>query len=76
MNKTPKLIFIVPYRDRKEHQEIFAGHMKNILNDYTTDEYKIIYVHQMDDRKFNRGCNEKHRVFYMLGRIIPKHIKK
>ena len=56
MSKTPKLIFIVPYRDRKEHQEIFSGHMKNILNDYTTDEYKIIYVHQMDNRKFNRGA--------------------
>lgn len=56
MNKTPKIIFIVPYRDRKEHQEIFSSHMKNILKEYTNSEYKIIYVHQMDKRRFNRGA--------------------
>ena len=56
MPEIPKVIFIVPYRDRKEHQEIFSSHMKNILKDYTNDEYEIIYVHQMDERKFNRGA--------------------
>lgn len=50
----PRIIFLVPYRDRKEHQEIFAKHMKNVLTDL--DDYKIIYIHQMDTRSFNRGA--------------------
>jgi len=51
---SPRIIFLVPYRDRKEHQEIFANHMKNVLTDL--DNYKIIYIHQMDTRSFNRGA--------------------
>jgi hypothetical protein len=51
---TPRLIFLVPYRDRKEHQEIFSKHMENVLEDL--DDYKIIYIHQMDTRSFNRGA--------------------
>jgi len=50
----PRIIFLVPYRDRKEHQEIFAKHMENVLVDL--DDYKIIYIHQMDTRSFNRGA--------------------
>jgi hypothetical protein len=38
----PKLIFVVPYRDREQHQRFFRLHMKNILSDYSEDEYKII----------------------------------
>lgn len=51
---TPRIIFLVPYRDRQEHQEIFAKHMKNVLIEL--DDYKIIYIHQMDTRSFNRGA--------------------
>jgi len=51
---SPQIIFLVPYRDRKEHQEIFAKHMENVLVDL--DDYKIIYIHQMDTRSFNRGA--------------------
>jgi hypothetical protein len=50
----PRMIFLIPYRDRKEHQEIFAKHMGNILADL--DDYKIIYIHQIDTRSFNRGA--------------------
>ena len=51
---SPGIIFLVPYRDRQEHQEIFANHMKHVLTDL--DDYKIIYIHQMDTRSFNRGA--------------------
>jgi hypothetical protein len=50
----PRMIFLVPYRDRKEHLEIFSKHMENILTGL--DDYKIIYIHQTDTRSFNRGA--------------------
>jgi hypothetical protein len=52
----PKLIFIVPYRDRVQQQYFFASHMKVILEDIPETDYKIYYLHQKDDRNFNRGA--------------------
>ena len=48
-----KKVFIVPYRDRAEHKEIFLNHMRILLKD--EKDYEIIFVHQTDKRKFNRG---------------------
>lgn len=57
MDKTiPKIVFIVPYRNREEHKRIFLQHMKEILNDYRENEYEIIFSHQTDKREFNRGA--------------------
>jgi hypothetical protein len=50
----PSIIFIVPYRDREKHHKIFAEHMKMKLQ--KSLPYKILYVHQMDTRSFNRGA--------------------
>lgn len=52
----PNLIFIVPYRDREQQQQFFSAHMKNILEDLPSHSYKIYYLHQKDDRSFNRGA--------------------
>ena len=52
----PKMVFIVPYRDRLEQQRFFSFHMKKILEDYKPSEYKIHYIHQTDNRDFNRGA--------------------
>ena len=49
----PKLIFIVPYRDREEQRRFFDLQMKKVLEDY---DYRIIYAHQKDNRSFNRGA--------------------
>lgn len=52
----PKLVFIVPYRDRVQHQAFFKRHMKMILEDMPETDYKIYYIHQCDNREFNRGA--------------------
>lgn len=53
----PKLIFVVPYRDRLEQYQFFDDHMRTrILTVYEASEYLILYAHQVDDRPFNRGA--------------------
>jgi hypothetical protein len=53
----PKLIFVVPYRDRLEQYQFFDDHMRTrILSVYEASEYLILYAHQLDDRPFNRGA--------------------
>jgi len=52
----PKIIFIVPYRDREQQQKFFSSHMKMVLEDISPSDYKIYYIHQADSREFNRGA--------------------
>jgi N-terminal region of glycosyl transferase group 7 len=56
MEPIPKLVFIVPYRDREQQRIFFANHMKTVLSDMNPDDYKIYYIHQCDTRAFNRGA--------------------
>ena len=48
-----KKVFIIPYRDREPHKAIFLSHMRNLLKG--ENDYEILFVHQKDKRKFNRG---------------------
>jgi len=50
----PKIVFIVPYRDREQQYRFFKTHMKHVLEDVPNS--KILYVHQSDNRSFNRGA--------------------
>jgi hypothetical protein len=51
----PKIVFIVPYRDREHHLKFFSVYMKHVLTDYDPSTYEIYIVHQKDGRPFNRG---------------------
>ncbi len=66
----PQLIFVVPYRDREQHQIFFARHMKYVLEDLPIDSYKIYYTHQCDNRSFNRGAM-KNIGFLVIKKLYP-----
>ena len=52
----PKRVFIVPYRNRKEHKFFFCNQMTFILEDKS--DYEIYFSHQCDERQFNRGATK------------------
>jgi hypothetical protein len=71
VKKIPKLIFIVPYRDRYQQLLFFEKHMKEILSDYAPEDYKIYIIHQTDKRDFNRGAL-KNIGFLFIKEKFPK----
>jgi hypothetical protein len=56
VQKIPKRIFIVPYRNRVQHKFFFSKYMSFILED--DDDYEIYFSHQCDARTFNRGATK------------------
>lgn len=52
----PKIIFIVPYRDRELQKNFFIRQMGYVLEDMDKADYKIYFVEQGDQRTFNRGA--------------------
>jgi len=45
--------FIIPYRDRLPEKAVFINHMSKLLEG---QDFKLIFVHQKDKRRFNRGA--------------------
>jgi len=52
----PKYIFIVPYRDREQQLMFFKKQMSFVLEDINPTDYKMFFIHQCDERSFNRGA--------------------
>ena len=69
VNIVPKIIFIVPYRDREEQRRFFEFQMKTILEDYQPGETLILYSHQVDQRSFNRGAMKNIGFLYVKSRF-------
>ena len=51
----PKIVFIVPYRNRKTQKLFFSKYMTSLLDD-SFEDYEIYFSHQADERPFNRGA--------------------
>ena len=46
MTDIPKIIFIVPYRDRENQKNLFLRQMKYVLEDIPSTDYKIYFSEQ------------------------------
>ena len=70
----PKLVFIIPYRDKSTQRNFFASHMLQVLEDLPYTHYKIYYIQQNDNREFNRGAM-KNIGFLMIKNQYPTYYK-
>lgn len=70
----PKIIFIVPYREREPQLNHFKHYMKYILEDIPDDDYKIFFIYQNDSKPFNRGAI-KNIGFIAIKNKYPLHYK-
>ena len=52
----PTKIFIIPYRNRKYLKIHFTKYMEYLLEDISKETYEIYFVHQKDNKPFNRGA--------------------
>tara|TARA_B100000902_G_scaffold399646_1_gene471559 strand:- start:5593 stop:6366 length:774 start_codon:yes stop_codon:yes gene_type:complete len=70
----PKIVFIVPYRNRENDKIHFEVYIKYLLEDYSPHEYEIYYSYQNDMRAFNRGAI-KNIGFLAIRNKYPEHYK-
>jgi hypothetical protein len=68
------MIFIVPYRDRPQHLHFFKEQMAKVLSTIPKTDYKIYILHQLDERKFNRGAM-KNIGYMVVKELYPNDYK-
>jgi len=71
VSNPPPIIFIVPYRDREHQLQFFKRHMEYIMEGIN---HKILYIHQTDERSFNRGAI-KNIGFLVVKNLFPNKYK-
>lgn len=67
----PDVIFIIPYRDRRDQLVRWVQTMGDYLDGI---KYEVIVVHQVDKRRFNRGAMKNHG-FLRVKEQYPDHYK-
>ena len=70
----PKLVFIIPYRERESQLDYFKKQMAIVLEDMPSTDYKILFIHQQDNRTFNRGAM-KNIGFLYIKELYPDSYK-
>ena len=73
----PKLVFIVPYRNRPQHKFFFLNYMTRTVlpNNRLSEDVEIYFSHQHDQRTFNRGAM-KNIGFLAVKQRYPDDYKK
>lgn len=57
MPPPPSIVFVCPYRDRAQQRAFFQRHMVDtVLADLPPSSWSIWFIHQCDQRRFNRGA--------------------
>ena len=72
MSQIPKIVFIVPYRNRPQHKFFFSNYLTTIMEG--NNEYEVYFSHQCDARSFNRGAT-KNIGFLAVKDKYPDHYK-
>jgi hypothetical protein len=70
----PKMVFVIPYRDREKHLSVFLKQMEIVLEDIPSSEYEMFVVHQVDSRAFNRGAVKNIGFFHVKDKY-PNHYR-
>ena len=63
-------VFVIPYRDRKEHKRLLLESFRSNLSDWPENSYRLLFIHQCDARPFNRGAM-KNIGFLVLKELYP-----
>lgn len=76
MSKVPKVVFIIPYRNRPQHKFFFSNYLTTImeLDINIKDDYEVYFSHQCDIRAFNRGAT-KNIGFLAIKQKYPNNYK-
>lgn len=73
---TPHTIFIIPYRDREHHKQLFLETFEKVkkYNNWNNNDVKEFFIHQCDNRLFNRGAM-KNIGFLFVKNLYPDTYK-
>jgi hypothetical protein len=75
MSIVPKIVFIVPYRNRPQHKYFFSNYLATIMEQSNLkNDYEVYFSHQCDARSFNRGAT-KNIGFLAVKAKYPQHYK-